>query len=313
MPNPGQVARLRKIGSNFHAMAEIRVTAWQEWLGSNPGKTWFDAGVEARRRMATAGYDPARGDTWAVNEFPLEILSDAQVQANMRQLVRGLVTGAGGSPVQGLVYAVTPEQATSDVGSYAEQLKRFLEIEPFWQEMSRSVRFWSQEVFADAKSCCVGGATAEERSTRLNDYLQHPLAIAEASADSASTARSFLRRTYTPLANAAWSWTTAFGFTAVPAEQMGRFVAAQIAAIRSFQETRGADAGGFGFAWAPLRPDGLGAAAFVRESGEILTRMAKSIDAALRQGDPAAACGPGGSWCACSVPGAAFTNAWVGS
>ena len=37
------------------------------------GRTWFDAGVEARHRMGAAGYDVGQGDTWAVNEFPSSV------------------------------------------------------------------------------------------------------------------------------------------------------------------------------------------------------------------------------------------------
>ena len=60
--------RIRALGSNFHALAEINMSAWATWVADNGG-TWYSAGVEARRRMAAAGYDVSLGDTWAVNEF----------------------------------------------------------------------------------------------------------------------------------------------------------------------------------------------------------------------------------------------------
>ena len=78
---PDQASRIRALGSAFHALAEINVTGWTSWVAST-GSSWYAAGVEARRRMATAGYDVAAGDTWALNE-----LSSA-VQARRGQRTR---------------------------------------------------------------------------------------------------------------------------------------------------------------------------------------------------------------------------------
>ena len=64
----GEAAWIRALGPAFHALAEINVTGWTSWVGSNGG-SWYGAGVEARRRMAAAGFDVAAGDTWVVNEF----------------------------------------------------------------------------------------------------------------------------------------------------------------------------------------------------------------------------------------------------
>jgi hypothetical protein len=71
-PRPDQAFRIRALGPNFHAMAEIHWTTWSRWVAST-GSTWYEAGVEARRRMAAAGYDVAKGDIWAVNEFPSSV------------------------------------------------------------------------------------------------------------------------------------------------------------------------------------------------------------------------------------------------
>src|SRR5437868_2019146 len=60
--------RVRALGSNFHALAEINMSAWGTWV-IDGGGTWYQAGVEARKNMAAAGYDVTQGDTWAVNEF----------------------------------------------------------------------------------------------------------------------------------------------------------------------------------------------------------------------------------------------------
>ena len=67
-PRPDQAWRIRALGPNVHALAEIHFTAWQKWVTST-GSGWYQAGVEARRRMASAGYDVAAGDTWALNEL----------------------------------------------------------------------------------------------------------------------------------------------------------------------------------------------------------------------------------------------------
>src|ERR687896_59983 len=55
-PRPNQARRIRALGPRFHAMAEIHWTTWQTWVRST-GRSWYDAGVEVRRRMAAAGYD----------------------------------------------------------------------------------------------------------------------------------------------------------------------------------------------------------------------------------------------------------------
>jgi len=311
VPDPGQVKRIHALGSRFHAMAEIRVAAWQQWLSAHPGKTWLDAGIEARHRMEAAGYDPERGDMWAVNEFPLELVTSGQEQGQMRQLVQGLSTGGGGEPVKGLVFAVTPQQATPDLAGYKRELEHLLENTPFWREMSRSVRFWADEVYADSKSCCVGETTAAKRAAALNDYFFHRLTLVRSGPASVSVARSFLEQAFTPLANAAWAWTAAYGYTAIPSDQMQRFVAQQVYAVRSFDGRQAAQPRALGFAWAPLAPPDTARERFVRDSGTILQRMAASIDSSFRLDRPEAACGPGGIWCACRVPGSSFNDAWA--
>jgi hypothetical protein len=229
----------------------------------------------------------------------------------MRDFVRGLHEGAG-EPAQGLVYAVTLAQAESDVGSYKDDMKRFLAREPFWREMSRSVRFWAEEVYASARNCCVGGAGTAARADRINEYLQHRLMLARKGPAEVGTARAFLARAYAPIANAAWAWTTAYGYTDIPAIQMQRFVSEQTFAIRRFEETALEDRFvGFGFAWAPVAPDGLGGQRFAAETARVLERMARSIHDSYRQESAAAACGAGDVWCRCTVQGAGFNDAWA--
>src|SRR5919197_3810400 len=94
----GQASQIRALGSNFHALAEIHFTGWSNYVATT-GSSWFQAGVEARRRMADAGFDVAKGDTWAVNEFPSSVRTGAgNARANARDLVRGLYEGDGTNP-----------------------------------------------------------------------------------------------------------------------------------------------------------------------------------------------------------------------
>src|SRR3954453_7888728 len=93
---PDQPWRIRALGPNFHAVAEISYNGWARWIAAN-GTTWFDAGVEARRRMAAQGYDIGAGDTWAINESSSAVRNGAGVaRQNLRDLARGLYSGAGG-------------------------------------------------------------------------------------------------------------------------------------------------------------------------------------------------------------------------
>src|SRR4051794_33232744 len=51
-------------GSNFHALAELRPQQWKAYAATN---SWYAAGVKLHDDMIDTGYNPAAGDTWAVN------------------------------------------------------------------------------------------------------------------------------------------------------------------------------------------------------------------------------------------------------
>jgi hypothetical protein len=90
-----QAWRIRALGPNFHAMAEIHFTTWNRWVAAT-GSSWHTAGVTARRRMADAGYDVALGDTWALNELSSAVRrGDGNARANIREFMRGLYEGDG--------------------------------------------------------------------------------------------------------------------------------------------------------------------------------------------------------------------------
>ena len=102
----GEAAKIRALGPNFHALAEIHYSGWSQWVASNSA-TWFDAGVEARKRMEAAGFDVSKGDTWAVNELSSAVrVGTGAARQNARDLVRGLATGSGGTPVKGVAWTV---------------------------------------------------------------------------------------------------------------------------------------------------------------------------------------------------------------
>ena len=302
-------ATIRSNGPNFHAMAEVRPDEWAKWVTAN-GKTWFDAGVEARARMATAGYDVSSGDTWAINELKSNVLTDVGTsRADFREFLRGLYTG-NGTPAQGLVFVADPLQITTDLSQYEGQLQDFFGDSPFWTDMSQYVRFWGQEVYADARLWGVGGADLSTRRDHLNDYLQHALRLAEAGPGGAAAARTFLEHAYTPVANAAWPQIpndaagTGFGYTNVSAPVMEAFIASQVDALRVFSAAAtpsGADR--FGFAWVPKAVSGVPpAATFVELLDDLATAVHNSDT------DPAGACT--GTVCDGTVDGAYLSEAW---
>ena len=97
---PNQASRIRALGPNFHALAEVHFATWTRWVAST-GSSWFTAGVTARQRMAEAGYDVARGDSWALNELTTAVRrGDGNARVNIREFLRGLYEGDGSRPTR---------------------------------------------------------------------------------------------------------------------------------------------------------------------------------------------------------------------
>ena len=237
-----QAWRIRANGPNFHALAEVHMGAWRRWVTDNKA-TWYDAGVEARRRMAAAGFDVTLGDDWIVNELSSGVRRDSGVaRAEVQELVRGLYDGDGGPPTKGGVLdigIVQPGIGASALSTYKSQLEGWLQDAPFWEDMSRYVSDWSQELYGDVRSYAVPGVPLASRRDFLNDYLQHLLVHARLGGAATAAARSFLDSAYSPLANAAWQWDFAFGWTMVSAEQMEDYISAQVYALRYFSALEG--------------------------------------------------------------------------
>jgi hypothetical protein len=268
--------RIRALGANFHALAEINMSAWRKWVTAGGG-SWYHAGVEARKNMAGAGFDVAHGDTWAVNEFSSGVRQGSgTARTDARDFVHGLFAGDGTLPTaKGVVWVIGMGQGSTDTGTYKTNLENWLLDTPFWNDMRAYVGDWSQEVYGDFRNYGVAGSTLSIRRDHLNDFLQHVLVLANAGPDTIATARSYLRSAWVPLANAAWAHTSGYGWTSAAYDQMENYVSAQTYALRSFSSGEAQDR--MGFAWAPTNSLGLSAADFTAQTGAILDRLAAAI------------------------------------
>jgi len=307
---------VRAVSPQIHPVAEINFSGWQGWVAANHA-TWYDAGVEARRRMAAAGYRVENGEIWAVNEFSSAVRrGDGNARANARAFVRGLHDGVAGMPaVRGAVFVVGLDQRLADTSVYKATLKGFLRDDAFWADMDANVRFFAQETYPDSRSWGVPGSSRAERARFFNDYLQHLDELAEAGPDEIGVARAFLRGAYLPLASSAWPWKTAFGDTDISVEQMQNFVSTQVFSIRHYAGSHpgGAPAERIGFAYAP-NPAAVSRPDFASGNGLILDRLASSLNRAYDRGGGSqmGACGPPGEhdWCESEREGAIFNAAW---
>jgi len=315
-PRGDQAWRIRALGPRFHAMAEAHLTSWQTWVIAN-GKTWVEAGREFRRRMAIAGYDVSAGDTWALNEVPSGVRQNAgAARRNLLDFLKGLHDGDGASgSSKGLVFIVGFGQRTQNLSVYLANMRGWLSDQAFWTEAEGSVRFWAQEVYGDVRAWGVPGAPRMTRTRHLIEYVTHPLSLARAGGERTEAAEAFFRRTFLPLANAAWKWSSGFGFTRVDHVLMQHFVSEQVHAMRHDAGTHPAEgpSGRLGFAWAPenvLDPDPQ----FASKTASLQRRIASALAHAYAQGASSqqGACGPPGDhvWCEGTFDGAAFNEAW---
>jgi hypothetical protein len=344
---PGIFAAIRNLGPRFHPVAEMRLgtdSGWAAWV-ERENKTWFEAGVEFRRRMVIAGLQPTLSETWLINEFDrttrrdTNVRDDAEIRngitrayprAAMQDLVRGLYYGdetmpdLPGAAEIGINFT-HQNLPPPDVPAYKEEMKLWLEDSAFWSDMNLYVRWLLKEVYADTRYHSVPGSSRDERRRHLEDYQEHVIELAEAGPESIAPAREFLRRAYTPLLNGGFEalggdefeFTTGHGNTQVSPEQMMSFVAEQVYAVRHYTgaHPQGAPAGRIAFDWQTANRKPYTAAEFGAALDAIAARMASSIHYAYRQGgaSPAGACAPPGSgedWCQAEREGAVFIDAW---
>jgi hypothetical protein len=219
----------------------------------------------------------------------------------MRDFLDGLYDGDGTVPAtQGAVFITGIGQGTTNLSVYKSRLQSWYEDNAFWTAMSRDVSDWSQEVYGDIRRYAVPGADREARRTALNEYLQHPASLAAAAPPSVGVSKTFVESRYSPLANAAWQWTSDFGYTNVPVDLMQDYVSAQVYAARFAGNSR------FGFPWQPVNLAGLPPSEFTAQTNALLARLAAAI--ADSSEFPEGACGV--DWCDRDLDGATFTTAW---
>lgn len=315
---PGHAAQIRALGPAFHALAEIHLTTWQKWVSST-GSTWYQAGIDARRKMAAAGFDVAAGDTWALNEVTSAMRrGEGQSRANLREFLRGLFDAGGeGPPTKGVVFVIGIGQRVPAVATYKARSQEWLQDAAFWTEMNAYVSDWAQEAYADVRSYAAPGIATTGRRDALVDYLRHADLLAGAGGGLSGTANAFFESAASPLGNAAFQWDFGFGFTAVEPELMQHFVSAQVYALRSHSVRSGRPGDHWGFAWAPRNAGSYPVAEWTAMTASVLDRLATAIrDSALETpADPGVrACGPNGRplWCAGDLEGATLAVNWRG-
>jgi len=303
---PLEPATVRARKGRFFALAEFNYGAW----AARTELSWFEKGVEFRKRMASAGYNLARGDTWVVNELPSTVRSDASVRTSVRDLMRGLYTGPAGSAGRaGVVFVINQGHETTTLTTYKTNMRTWLTDAAFWTDMGRYVESWGQEAYTSATRVCVGSATVAGRAERVNDFVMHPGRHAYSSLSpttSLASARVVFDGKYFPLMSAVWKSAGPYGDTNVSLDAMKHHVSLQVYAARLWLETHTYPDGRLGFAWDEL-------AGTATERVDLATRLAQSIRDAYGAGATAArACSPTGAytWCACSVTGATFNDTW---
>ncbi len=201
---------------------------------------------------------------------------------------------------RGAVFVIGIAQTTGDLSVYQARLQDWYEDADFWSDVSRYASDWSQELYGDIRTYAVAGVPRETRRDSLNEYLQHAATLAGVAPAGTEAARAFLAGAYSPLANAAWQYDAAFGWTNVPVELMQDYVSAQTYATRSAGNSR------FGFAWSPRNLAGIPTQEFNAQTDALLVRLAAAI--AESSETPEGACGA--TWCVGNLDGAVATTAW---
>ena len=306
-PRTGEAGPMHARGPRFHALAEFHWSGWSDVSGM----TWYEKGVEFRRRMADAGYDTAGNDSWAINELPSSVRTDAGMRDNVMEAVRGLFDGpAGSTPTKGAVFVINMGHVTTYLGPYKTNLEDWLSEASFWSSVNLHVAWWAQEVYADPRHSCIPLTSVAERSTQINEFVEHFARLASVGPAAADTAQSYLGRAYVPLMNAVFNADPAAGYgdTRMVLDTMKHFVSTEVYASRAWSGTHTYPDGRIGFAWS--RQSGVTDA----ELSELAQRLAAAVHYAYDAGggSAAGACSPSGAytWCQCEIGGASFNDAW---
>ena len=334
---------VRRLGPQFHPVAEIRLgndTGWANWVTGASGRTWFDAGVESRRRMAEAGYRFDLGETWLVNEFDRTTARDEPpyTRKAMTELLRGLYYGDGTGPtVPGIVeigIAYT-HQNIPDVTTYKSELKSWLRDSDFWTSVNPYISVLTKETYPDARLWGVAGTSRDERVKHLTQYMEHAMNLVHAGPPGIAAARSVFDRAYMPLANGTWPalgpdpYTPPFccghGWTMMPLDSMQTFVSEQIYTVSRYAANHlpNSPRSRVGFSWQPTNNYKLAPDRWEAAKRAIASRIGAAIRSTYTEWwvKPQGACSVGGGkedslsewdWCrGADVDGAALTDAWA--
>ncbi|HMI99306.1 MAG TPA: hypothetical protein VK488_05690 [Gaiellaceae bacterium] len=291
-------------GGNFHALAEFNWAHWSKVTGS-----WYSKGVKFRRRMAAAGYNPALGDSWAVNELSSATRSLPAARTKVRDALRGLFTGPRGSPPQmGAVFTIGMTQRLRNFGPYKSQVESWLADAAFWTAVTPYVAWWGQEAYPSCSLVCVATAKVAVRSSHVNDFVEHPAKLASAGPAATVAVRNLFDRSYFPVMTAYWNDPKGYGNNRISRDAMQKLVSLEVYAARAWAGRNPYPDGRIGFAWNE-HPAGATPA----DVQSLATRLARAIQAAYGDGGTAGkACSPTGAYtlCKAAVQGAAFNERW---
>jgi hypothetical protein len=296
---------IRARHGRFHAVAEFNWTAWS----ASSSMTWLEKGVEFRNRMDKAGYNVARGDTWAIIELPATVRTDAALRGNVRDLLHGLHVGVvGATPRAGFTLLPSLAQSTNPLSlpQFRTQCETFLSDAAFWTEVGASTIGFGQEAWLDPSKTCVSGATIAALSDHVNSFAEYPAILAAAGPVGAATARTTLAATYFPVLNAAYMSPT-YLTSSLPLAQMEAFASLQIYATRAFADANPTPGRRLGFVW-----DEGAAAPLPTDLSAVAKRLAAAIHAAYDPtGTPSFACSPTGATTSCMCQaGGVFNDSW---
>lgn len=335
----GVYAEIRNLGPQFHPMAEVvlgTATGWASWV-SNGNGSWYDAGVEMRRRMATLNLRLDLGETWLLNEFDRTTRLDSSIpglphaytRTAMKELVRGLYEGAPGmQPLPGAVEIGVSfaHQNLPDVPTYKAEMRPYLQDAEFWTFLNGKVRWLLHEAYADTRNHGVPGSALEERRVHLQAYVFHLLELVKAGGRRTLAAQRFLQETIMPFVNGGgyaapggdeFGFVSGHGNTMVPLDDMMKFVSEQIYTVRHYAQQHRGEAPGtrIGFSWQPSNRFNLPLDEFEANAQAIAARLAEALRWSYGPGNEAlGACITPGTildWCTFERTGAMFVETWA--
>ena len=310
MPRP-DADKVHALGPNFFAMAEFSWGAWREWIAASPGtRDWELAGKAFRSRMAAAGYDVARGDLWAINEFPASTRTgEESVWPHEQSAVKGLAEGDGTMTVRGVAYLAGMGQVLQNFSVYKANVKGWLQQDAWWASMNSYVKWFSYEVYADPHDACVPGSNVPANAANLNAFLEHIPRLAAAGGSATATARNYLAHHYLPLVSAAFNSNNGFGDNVIGLDDFVKYSRLQVFATHFWAANNGYPGRRIGFAWAPKNTTPAQEAA-------ISTALAGSVARAYPKNEffnlGKYACSTSGNLdgCGCTVTGS-YNTGWI--